>query len=288
MYCFGLVLCAGAEPPEPELPPEKTVSVAPTVGTESGVSSAADEDGWIPLFNGKDLEGWTYKQTGSEVAEDPDQVVSVRDGHLVFDYADFGRFNGRFGHLFHEIPHTHYRVRVVYRFVGEQAAGGPGWAFKNSGVMVHAQDPATMRRDQEFPVSIEVQLLGGYDNRRTHRPTANLCTPGTNVEMDGELVTMHCTRSASGTHRLDKWVTVEIEVNGDQEIVHRVGGKEVMRYQRPQLDPSDPDAKAIMQRRNGELALERGWIALQGESHPVEYRSVEMKVSSPPEDVQGD
>ena len=233
-------------------------------------------DGWTPLFNGKDLDGWIYKEKGAELGVDPSGTVKVEDGVIRMDYTGWDRFGGRFGHLHHEVPHDRYRIRVVYRFVGDQCTGGPGWAFRNSGIMVHGQDPATMRKDQDFPVSIEVQLLGGPGSGK--RPTANLCTPGTNVEMGGKLHTSHCTNSKSPTFHGDGWVTAEVEVLGNDSIVHYVNGEEVLRYERPQLDPRDPDAKAIMQQRNGEVMLDRGWISLQGESHPVEFKSVELKV----------
>ena len=233
-------------------------------------------DGWTPLFNGKDLDGWVYKEKGVELGVDPSGTVKVEDGVIRMDYTGWDRFGGRFGHLHHEVPHDRYRIRVVYRFVGDQCTGGPGWAFRNSGIMVHGQDPATMRKDQDFPVSIEVQLLGGPGSGK--RPTANLCTPGTNVEMGGKLHTSHCTNSKSPTFHGDGWVTAEVEVLGNDSIVHYVNGEEVLRYERPQLDPRDPDAKAIMQQRNGEVMLDRGWISLQGESHPVEFKSVELKV----------
>ena len=230
----------------------------------------------IALFNGKDLDGWVYKEKGAELGVDPSGTVKVEDGVIRMDYTGWDRFGGRFGHLHHEVPHDRYRIRVVYRFVGDQCTGGPGWAFRNSGIMVHGQDPATMRKDQDFPVSIEVQLLGGPGSGK--RPTANLCTPGTNVEMGGKLHTSHCTNSKSPTFHGDGWVTAEVEVLGNDSIVHYVNGEEVLRYERPQLDPRDPDAKAIMQQRNGEVMLDRGWISLQGESHPVEFKSVELKV----------
>ena len=249
------------------------LAIATVAATEPPKPGA---DGWTPLFNGKDLDGWVYKEKGAELGVDPSGTVKVEDGVIRMDYTGWDRFGGRFGHLHHEVPHDRYRIRVVYRFVGDQCTGGPGWAFRNSGIMVHGQDPATMRKDQDFPVSIEVQLLGGPGSGK--RPTANLCTPGTNVEMGGKLHTSHCTNSKSPTFHGDGWVTAEVEVLGNESIVHYVNGEEVLRYERPQLDPRDPDAKAIMQQRNGEVMLDRGWISLQGESHPVEFKSVELKV----------
>ncbi len=233
------------------------------------------DGGWKPLFNGRNLDGWVYKEKGSELGVDPAGTVKVEDGVIRFDYSEWDRFDGRFGHLHHAVPHDRYRIRVVYRFTGNQCTGGPGWAFRNSGIMVHGQDPKSMRKDQDFPVSIEVQLLGGPGSGK--RPTANLCTPGTNVEMNGKLHTSHCRNSESPTFHGDQWVTAEVEVMGNDSIVHYVNGKEVMRYERPQLDPRDPDAQSLMQQRNGDVMLDRGWISIQGESHPVEFKSIEIR-----------
>ena len=133
-----------------------------------------------------------------------------------------------------------------------------------------------MRRDQDFPVSIEVQLLGG--NGRQERSTANLCTPGTHVVMAGKLHTQHCTDSKSKTYHGDRWVTVEVEVHGAGKIIHRVEGQTVLEYEQPQLDPGDADAKGLI--RDGRLLIDGGYISLQSESHPVEFRRVEIRTLS--------
>lgn len=245
----------------------------------SGPRETADPAGpapeWIALFDGTSLGGWTPKLCGTPVGEDPLRTFRVADGVLQVRYDDYEPpFEGRFGHLFHEVPFTHYRLRVEYRFLGEQVAGGPGWALRNSGVMVHGQSAESMGVDQEFPVSIEVQLLGGDGEHP--RSTANLCTPGTNVVMGGELVTRHCTDSSSDTHHGDEWVTVEVEVRGSESIRHFVDGALVLEYAAPQLDPADADAAALARARGGELLLERGTISLQAESHPCEFRRVDL------------
>jgi hypothetical protein len=80
--------------------------------------------------------------------------------------------------------------------------------------MLHSPPATSMGKDQDFPISIEVQLLGGLG--KGPRTTANLCTPGTNVEMGGKLFTPHCVNSASKTYDGDQWVRVEVEVLGDE------------------------------------------------------------------------
>lgn len=149
-----------------------------------------DREDWRQLFNGKDLSGWVPKINGYELGDNFDEMFRVENGRLVVSYDRYDDFGERFGHIFFREQFSYYIVAVEYRFVGEQAPGGPGWARRNSGVMVHGQAPETMGKDQNFPISIEVQLLGGLGEGP--RPTANLCTPGTHVVMEAKLLTRHC------------------------------------------------------------------------------------------------
>ena len=229
---------------------------------------------WKPLFNGKDLTGWTPKIAGHPYGEDPYQTVSVEDGMIRINYDNYeGDFNGRFLHLFHQQPHDRYRLRVEYRFHGDQAQGGPGWAWRNSGAMLHCQDPRSMTREQSFPVSIEGQFLGGDGTNA--RPTMNLCTPGTNVVINEKLDTRHCINSNSTTCHGEEWVVAEFEVDGDKSVKHFVNGTLVMSYANPQYDRNDGDAARLI--TSEDLSLKKGWISLQGESHPVDFRRVEIR-----------
>jgi hypothetical protein len=235
---------------------------------------AAEPEGeWIQLFNGKNLDGWTPKITGYAAGENWGDTFRVEDGLLKVRYDQYQAFDGKFGHLFYKQPFSHYRLRVEYRFVGEQAPGGPGWAIRNSGVMIHGESPATMEKGQEFPASIEVQLLGG--NGKDERTTSNLCTPGTNVVMDGKLITRHCTNSQSKTYAGDQWVTAEVEVHGNGVIKHILAGETVLSYSQPQLDEREAHSKMLAE-KNGGIQLSGGTISLQSESHPVEFRKVEI------------
>lgn len=236
-------------------------------------AEAAEPGPWLPLFNGRNLDGWTPKITGYELGENVAQTFRVENGLLRVVYEGYTEFGGKFGHLFYKTPFSNYILRVEYRFVGQQTPGGPGWAFRNSGMMIHCQSPESLRKEQDFPVSIEVQLLGG--DGQHPRPTGNLCTPGTHVVMGGELITRHCTDSRSKTFHGDQWVTAEVEVHGNGKIIHRINGETVLEYEHPQLDPGDADAKKLI--RDGNTTLHGGYIALQAESHPVEFRKVELQ-----------
>jgi hypothetical protein len=240
----------------------------------SASCAVKQEDRWVSLFNGKNLEGWRVKIAGHELDENYGNTFRVENGLLKVSYDQYGAFNGEFGHLFYKDRFSHYILRVEYRFVGEQVAGGPDWALRNSGVMLHCQSPESMAKEQSFPVSIEAQFLGG--NGTDERPTGNLCTPGTHVVMAGELVTQHCINSRSKTYHGDQWVTMQVEVQGDSLIKHLVNGEFVLEYEKPQLDESDPDAQKLLV--NGEKSLREGYIALQAESHPIEFRKVEIRI----------
>lgn len=227
---------------------------------------------WISLFNGKNLDGWKLKFTGCELGQNYLDTVRVEDGLMKIRYDKYDNFAGRFGHIFYQTPFSDYRLRVEYRFVGEQCPGGPGWAWRNNGIMLHCQSPESMRKDQEFPISLECQLLGGDGTNERHN--ANLCTPGTNVVYKGELHKQHCTDSDSKTYHGDQWVTVEVEVHNHELIRHIIDGNTVLEYSMPQLDPNDADAKKMMETH--ELLLDDGHIALQAESHPIDFRKIEI------------
>jgi hypothetical protein len=245
-----------------------------TASLGASLQETPKKENWISLFNGKNLEGWTPKFTGYDPGENYGNTFRVENGVLkvVYDKEKYPQFNGRFGHLFYKQKYSSYRLRIEYRFVGEQVTGGPGWALRNSGVMIHSQSPASMRKDQEFPVSLEVQFLGG--NGKDKRSTGNLCTPGTLIVRDGKLITDHCIDSTSKTFHGDQWVTAEAEVHSNGTILHKINGETVIQYEQPQLDEKDSDAKKLIQ--NGDRMLKEGYIALQAESHPVEFRKVEI------------
>lgn len=247
-----------------------TVLVAAGIAARAQTAEPGD---WIQLFNGRDLNGWIPKITGHELGENYADTFRVENGVLKVSYAGYQNFDRKFGHLFYREKVSHYIVAVEYRFTGEQAPGGPSWAVRNSGIMLHSQAPGTMKKDQDFPISIEVQLLGGAG--AGERPTANLCTPGTHVVMQGKLVTQHCIQSRSKTYHGDQWVRVEVKVLGSERIEHRVNGETVLAYEKPQIGGGNVANYDASVKRDGAL-LEEGYLALQSESHPIEFRKVEL------------
>ena len=236
-------------------------------------SLPADDSGeWIQLFNGKDLTGWTPKIVGHAAGDNYADTFRVKDGVLCVSYDDYdGPFADRFGHLFYNEPFSNYLLRLEYRLVGEQYLGGPEWGYANSGVMLHGQSPESMGRDQFFPVSIEAQFLAG---RRG--PTGNACSPGTHIVIDGKLFTTHCTDRTKKVYPLGEWVAVELEVHGDKLIRHKINGETVLEYSGTQLDEKDPDAQKLLA-AGASREVTGGTISLQSESHPIEFRKIELK-----------
>jgi len=230
-------------------------------------------DQWNSLFNGKDLTGWTIKFSGHDLNDNYNNTFRVENGVLKVSYDNYDSFDDKFGHIFYNEKFSNYILRVEYRFTGEQVNGGPGWAFRNNGVMLHCQSPESMSKNQNFPVSIEVQLLGG--NGTDERPTGNVCTPGTHISLGGEMITDHCINSGSKTYHGDQWVTMEIEVHGNSRIKHTVNGQIVFEYENPQLDENDPDAQELLSEGHN-VMLREGFISLQAESHPTEFRKIEI------------
>lgn len=230
------------------------------------------QKGWQTLFNGRDLSGWTVKIKDHALNENYAGTFSVQNGMLQVQYSRYDSFNRQYGHIYFNQPFSAYLLEIEYRFVGDQATGGEGWALRNSGVMLHCQDPKTLAREQDFPISLEMQFLGG--NGKDPRTTGNLCTPGTNVYLQDKLFTPHCVNSASQTYAGDQWVQAQALVLGDSLICHIINEDTVIRYTRPQYDGRDPWVNKMKLPNGG--AVGSGYISLQSESHPIDFRKVRI------------
>ena len=234
----------------------------------------APQKEWRQLFNGKNLNGWDIKIRGYDLNDNFGNTFSVKDKKIVINYEAYDPFNFRYGHLFFKELFSHYKIAVEYRFIGDQAKGGEGWATRNSGIMVHGQTAQTMLKDQDFPISIEVQLLGGLSNGKS-RTNCNLCTPGTHVVYENKLDTRHCINSISKTFDGDQWVRAEVEVLGDSIIRHFVNNELVMTYQKPVIGGGVVSGFDPLIKIDGKRLTE-GSISLQSESHPIEFKKVEI------------
>jgi hypothetical protein len=253
------------------------VGAAQGGGGRANARNNPDEKEWIQLFNGRDLADWSPKFAHHDLGENFNDTFRVEDGLLKVRYDKWQNFTDEFGHIFYKDPFSYYILAAEYRFVGEQVKTQRtdlAWAIRNNGLMIHSPSPRSMLKDQDFPISIEVQLLGGMSGGKP-RSTANLCTPGTNVVMKGALHTAHCTNSSSRTYEGDQWVRVEVLAHGDESIKHIVEGQTVLEYSKPQIgggaaSPTDPAVKV-----DG-TPLTGGYISLQAETAPIDFRKVEL------------
>jgi len=231
------------------------------------------QKGWINLFNGKDLKDWNVKIAKHDYKDNYANTFRVENGLMKVSYDGYQDFDYQYGHIFYKKPFSYYLLRITYRFVGEQAKGGEGWALRNSGAMLHCQNPATMLKNQDFPISIEGQILGGDGEHIRH--TSNVCTPGTLINYQGKLFTTHCLDSNSETYAGNQWVTADFLVLGDSVIKHIIANKVVLEYTKPQIGGGsvnnfDPKVKV-----DG-TPLKSGYISLQSESHPIEFKTVKL------------
>ncbi|SHE52696.1 3-keto-disaccharide hydrolase [Pedobacter caeni] len=241
--------------------------------TFSFINQSSAQKGWIDLFNGKDLNDWNIKISKHDYKDNYANTFRVEDGLMKVSYDGYGDFDQQYGHIFYKKPFSYYLLEVTYRFVGEQAKGGEGWALRNSGAMLHGQAPETMLKDQDFPISVEAQILGGDGTHIRH--TSNLCTPGTQVVYDGKLFTPHCLDSKSKTYAGDQWVKAEFLVLGDSVIKHIIDKEVVLEYSKPQIGGGNVANYDPKMKEDGK-ALTGGYISLQSESHPIEFKKVRL------------
>jgi hypothetical protein len=247
----------------------------------AAAQAAGDEpkDGWVQLFNGRDLSDWVVKINHCPLGDNYGNTFRVEDGLIKVRYDQYGDFGERFGHLYFKRPFSHYHLAVEYRFVGSLHKGAPKYADLNSGVMFHAQDPRTMLLDQNWPIALELQFLAGQPDGKP-RPTGCVCTPGTHVVHNGKLTEAHIIQSTAGTYPPGEWVRAEVVVHGSGRIVHIVNGKTVLEYEQPQIGGGvvagyDPKVFQV-----GKL-LSEGFIGLQSEGQPVDFRKVEIRELEP-------
>jgi len=242
---------------------------------------------WVSLFNGKDLNGWNIKIANHSLNDNFNNTFQVQDSMIRVVYDEYEDFDDKYGHMYYKTPYSYYKLRFDYRFLEEQTSGGENWNIRNSGVMIHSQSAKSNALEQHFPVSLEIQLLGGLN--KGVRTTANLCTPGTAVYFNGKLDYTHCITSESKTYNGDQWVHIEAIILGNESILHIVENDTVLKYTRPEIDSSflSKDYKGIdwdnFGVTNKKIWLDKagkpigeGYIALQAESHPIDFKNIEL------------
>lgn len=235
----------------------------------------ATENEMVQLFNGRDLEDWIVKVHHHEAGANFGNTFRVEDEMIKVRYDQYGDFNDQFSHLYFKQPFSHFHLKLEYRFVGELQKGAPEYTLRNSGVMFHSQDPRSMPKEQNWPISVEMQFLGGLGDGES-RPTGNMCSPGTDIVYKDKTYDSHCLNSTSKTYDGDQWVRAELIVLGDSLITHIINGDTVLQYSKPTM------GGGVVQGYDSAIwmpgkALTSGFIALQSEGQPIDFRKVELR-----------
>jgi hypothetical protein len=229
---------------------------------------------WVSLFNGKDLSGWTPKIYHHEVGDNYGNTFRAEEGMIKVRYDQYDHFNNRYGHLFYNKPFSYFKLRFDYRFTGIWRSDAASYTQINSGVMYHSQSPESILKEQDWPISVELQLLGGLKDGKS-RPTGNMCSPGTDVVFNGKVDPRHCINSSSKTYYGDQWVHAELIVLGDSLVTHIINGDTVLQYSKPQIGGGvatgyDPAIKI-----DGKL-LKKGYIGLQSEGQEIDFKNIQL------------
>ncbi|MFT4734662.1 MAG: hypothetical protein ACI9DJ_000951 [Algoriphagus sp.] len=227
---------------------------------------------WVSLFNGENLEGWQIKIAGHELDVNIHETFRVEEGMLKIRYDKYDNYGTQYGAIYTDKAYSNYRLRMEYRFTGDTAVGSPGWGYRDSGVQYHCQDPKTIEVDQSFPFSLEYNLHGGDENNE--RPTGQICANGTLITLDGEVVKGCQQPNPAVVIKGDDWAILEIDVQG-AKIKQFINGVEVLSFSNPRLDPEHAVAKTFIKQNE---MLTNGFISLQSNSHPIDFRKIEIMV----------
>ena len=237
------------------------------------------EEQWIKLFNGKDINDWIVKVHRHDPGVNFGNTFRVEDEMIKVRYDGYDDFNDQFSHLYYKTPFSHFHLKLEYHFTGELQKGAPEYTMLNSGVMFHSQDPRGMLKEQNWPISVEMQFLAGLGDGKP-RPTGNMCSPGTEIVYNGELYKDHCLNSTSRTFEKDEWVKAELIVMGDSLITHIINGDTVLQYSKPTMGGGVVNGFDSTIWVPGK-PLTSGYIALQSEGQPIDFRNIELKVLEP-------
>lgn len=252
----------------------KVLSVLLLFGCSHSRNAAATNE-WIKLFNGKDIDDWVVKIYHHDTGDNFGNTFRVENGMVKIRYDQYGDFNEQFGHLFYKIPFSHFHLKFDYRFVGEWRKDAPSYTNMNSGMMFHSQDPHTILKEQNWPISIEMQLLGGLGDGKP-RPTGNMCSPGTDIVYKGKKFDEHCLNSSSKTYEKNVWVHAELIVLGDSLVTHIINGDTVLQYSKPSIGGGVVSGYDSIIFQPGK-PLTSGFIALQSEGQPIDFKNIVLK-----------
>jgi hypothetical protein len=207
----------------------------------ASIARADDKDGWIDLFNGKDLAGWVvdgpteYKDKADGNKAKP--LWTVQDGMI-------RTAGAAFGFLRYDRELSDFILRVDYRLVKEKGANS------GIGIRTRAFDAKQSTATRPSFYSYEVQLLDDADAKPTAHTTGSL---------------YRYVAPTKAAHKpAPEWNTVEIECVGPKVRINFNGTDTLV------FDQSTDE------KLKGKPL--KGYVCLQSHSKQAEFKSARMKV----------
>jgi Domain of Unknown Function (DUF1080) len=242
----------------------------------AGAPRVSADDGWTPLFNGKNFDGWYSYVESSGKNSDPTHVFKVEDGAVhILDVAPGTKFEN--GYLSTTQEYSNVRIHAEYKWGTKRATEGK----RNSGLLYLAVGP-----DAIYPMSLECQIeetdVGDMWIVNGAQVTGFLVSPTFPMFDDDRNVGTTIRANVGDSLRILKsgdfedrngWNTVEIILDGDTS-THLVNGR-VVNYAKDIRRP-DPKNPAHM------IPLTSGHILLEAEGSEVWFRNVKVKPLEPP------
>ncbi len=230
---------------------------------------SSDSDGWVPLFNGKNFDGWYTFLPSTGKNADPNGVFKVENGmiHILDIPVTAGK--QEFGYLATVREFGRCRIRAEFKW-GAKRFPPRQEDKRDSGLLYYFTGP-----DKIWPRALELQIqetdVGDLWILDGMKVTTKVETDGYPMYvLSGPLKTQTHGRIIKFGDFEDRngWNTVEAILDGDR-ITHLVNGRAVMRawdIQQTSLDNPSLSVPAT-----------GGRIMLQAEGAEIWFRNVQMK-----------
>ncbi len=236
---------------------------------ENKTSSTSDEDGFVSLFNGKDLNNWDLKIRSGD-AEMAKKVFAIDDGmvHVFKDFPpDYKLNTGR--NLTHGLFYTKKKYRnFIFRFEykwGKNMVNNFAQFQYDGGMYYHVTN------DKIWPTGIEYQVRYDHIANKNHTgdfwanhiqwyadEQGNFLLPKDGGKAQPLKKGEHLAADDASYHGLDgQWNQCEVIVMGDKYAIHKLNGKIV--------------------NMATNLIQSEGLIGLQAETAEVFYRNMRIK-----------
>jgi len=245
----------------------------------AAMAATGDEKGWIPLFNGKTLEGWYAVQPKTGKNIDPKKFFRVDQGMIhVLEAPDDPQERDTVSYLATNQEYSNVRIHLEYKW-GSKRSARSAQNKRNSGLFylmvgtdkgsprfVECQIEETDTGDLWLVggISITAWLVDPYSSMYSDDPSL----PGSKRVIGGPQVRLSRVLKSGDFEDRAGWNTVEVVLDGNQS-THIVNGRTVNRaWDIRQPDPQDPTQT---------IPLASGHIALEAEGSEIWFRNIKIK-----------